>query len=111
MKDSDEANFERALLRRVEKYRDNYFLWVKDFKMPTTNNVSERALRVVKSHLRVSGQFQNIESARNYARIRSYVETCRRNNINEIDALKHLCLDAPYTVSQIFAERSPQPPI
>ena len=106
--DSIEANFERALLRRVEKYRDNYFLWVKDFKMPTTNNVSERALRVVKSHLRVSGQFLNIESARNYARIRSYVETCRRNNINEIDALKSLCLDAPYTVSQIFAGRSPQ---
>ena len=107
-KDTVEANFERALLRRVEKYRGNYFLWVKDFKMPTTNNVSERALRVVKSHLRVSGQFQNIGSARNYARIRSYVETCRRNNINEIDALKSLCLDAPYTVSQIFAVRQPQ---
>ena len=74
--DCNEASFERALLRRVEKYRDNSFLWVKDFKMPTTNNVSERALRVVKSHLRVSGQFQNIEAARNYARIRSYVETC-----------------------------------
>ncbi len=105
---SPEATFERALLRRVRKYRDNYFLWVKDFKMPTTNNLSERALRGVKTHLKVSGHFLNTESARNYARIRSYMETCRRNNINEIDALKSLCLDAPYTVSQIVAGRPPQ---
>ncbi|MBQ7616192.1 MAG: transposase, partial [Butyrivibrio sp.] len=33
------------LLRRLKKYHDNYFAWMKDFSLPTTNNLSERALR------------------------------------------------------------------
>ena len=96
------ADFEAALLRRLEKYRDNYFLWVRNFKLPTTNNVSERGLRGVKTKLKVSGQFQSISAAQNYSKIRSYIETCRRNNINENQALRRLCEGKPYTVAEIF---------
>ena len=52
------ADFERALLRRLEKYHDNYFAWMRDFTLPTTNNLSERSLRGVKSHEKISGQFE-----------------------------------------------------
>ena len=35
--------------------------------------------------------------------IKTYIETCRRNHINEIDALKRLCSGNPYKVSEIFS--------
>lgn len=101
------AAFERALLKRFEKYRDNYFAWMKDFTLPTTNNLSERGLRGVKSHEKISGQFESVEAARYHAAIKTYTETCRRNGINEFVALKRLCDGNPYTVQEIFSEYSP----
>ncbi|MBR6835351.1 MAG: transposase, partial [Oscillospiraceae bacterium] len=95
---------ERALIRRIIKYRSNYFAWVYDFSLPTTNNLSERALRGTKTKMKVSGQFSSSKTANNYAMIRTYIETCRRNGINEYDALTRLCDGNPYTVEEIFAE-------
>ena len=96
------AAWERTLLNRIAKYRRPYFLWVEDFRLPTTNNLSERGLRGVKSHMKISGQFESEAAADNHALIRTYIETCRRNDINEIDALKRLCAGRPYTVDEIF---------
>ena len=96
------APFERSLLNRIEKFKSNYFAWVEDFSLPTTNNLSERGLRQVKTKMKVSGQFESETAARNYAMILSYVETCRRNHINEIDALRRLCEGNPYSVHEIF---------
>lgn len=105
--DANESKYfgvnERRLINRIIKYRDNYFAWVYDFNLPYTNNCSERSLRGVKSKLKVAGQFSSVKTADNYAVIRSYVETCRRNGINEIEALKRLCDGNPYTVAEIFS--------
>ena len=95
--------FERAIVTRVKDFRDNFFAWVEDFTIPTTNNLSERSLRGVKTKMKVSGQFASTETANNYARIRSYIETCRRNGINEIEALSRLSSGNPYTVEEIFS--------
>lgn len=94
--------FEKRIINRMKKYKDNYFEWLKDFSLPTTNNLSERALRCVKSHMKISGQFESEETASFYATIKSYIETCRRNNINEVDALTRLSSGNPYTVKEIF---------
>lgn len=98
------ADDEKALLNRIKKFRDNYFRWVVDFGLPTTNNLSERSLRGIKSRMKISGQFESVEAADNHAVIRSYIETCRRNGINEIVALQRLCEGHPYTVEEIFRE-------
>ncbi len=99
------APFERALLNRIEEYRHNYFAWVEDFSLPTTNNLSERALRAVKSKMKIAGQFESEEYAKCFAMIRTYVETCRRNDVNEIDALRRLCEGQPYTVDELFSKK------
>jgi hypothetical protein len=98
----DAANFERLLLIRTDKYHENYFRWVEDFTLPATNNLSERGLRCIKSHMKISGQFANVTTARNYAAIKTYIETCRKNGINEMAALSRLCEGKPITVSEIF---------
>jgi hypothetical protein len=103
-KDRDKyyGNDEFTLLNRIEEYKTNYFLWTKDFSLPATDSLSERALRSVKSKLKISGQFYTAVTADYYAAVRSYTETCHRNGINEIDALQRLSAGKPYTVKEIF---------
>ena len=93
---------EKTLLTRLMEYRDNYTYWLYDFTIPYKNNEAERSLRGVKTKMKVSGQFQNIENARYYASIKSYVETCHRNGINETEALIRLLDNTPYTIDEII---------
>lgn len=97
------GQFEQTLIKRIREYRQNYFAWIHDFTLPTTNNLSERALRCVKSHMKISGQFESEETAGFFAKIKSYIETCRRNGINEIHALTRLVQGNPYTVAEILS--------
>ena len=93
---------ERALTNRILEYKSNYFLWMHDFSLPVDNNLSERALRGVKSKMKIAGQFQNEQNAKYFANIKTYIETCYRNNINPTDALIRLMEDNPYTVDEIL---------
>ena len=103
-KNPDEAycKEEAALIRRLLEYKNNYFAWVACFELPVTNNLSERSLRDAKTHMKVSGQFRNMEYAGYYATIKSYVETCRRNGVNEMTALIRLCNDNPFSVDELL---------
>lgn len=92
---------ELTLIWRIMEYRDNYIYWILDFDIPFTNNLSERNLRGIKSKMKVSGQFQNISSAIDYANIRSYIETCRLYGVNEYVSLTRLVEDNPYTFAEL----------
>ena len=95
---------ERRVLNRIKAYYDNYFMWVGDFSLPTTNNLSERSLRMTKTKLKVAGQFWKVETAREFALVRTYTETCRRNGINEHRAFLRLMEGDPYTLKEILDE-------
>lgn len=97
---------ELALLNRLVDYRDNYLYWLYDFNLPFTNNLSERSLRGAKSKMKVSGQFQNIARANDYAKIRSYIETAHRNNINESYALERLADGNPLTLEEMLNNKN-----
>lgn len=99
------GNEEQNLIKRLEKYKENYLLWVLRFDVPFTNNLSERSLRSSKTKMKVSGQFANIENARYYARIKSYIETCKRNGLNEHLAIVKLLNDEPYTMNDILFQK------
>ena len=79
-----------------------YKFLFEDFSLPTTDNLSERGLRSIKSHMKISGQFESEKTAKYYAVVKSYVETCRKNGVNEMDALSRLCAGNPYTVTEII---------
>ena len=53
--------------------------------------------------IKVSGQFQNINYARYYADIKTYIETYYRNGINPINALIYLMNDKTLKLSEILA--------
>jgi len=93
---------ERRLINRMQNYKENYFHWVRDFEIPTTNNLSERGLRLMKTRSKVSGQFASSTTAGFFADIRTYLETCSRNNINEFQALLRLTQGKPYSVQELL---------
>ena len=94
---------EERFIKDLIKYKRNYLLWAKNFSLPSTNNNSERNIRPIKSKLKISGQFQNINYVKYYANIRSYIETCKKNEINIIDACNHLMAGNPYTLDDILS--------
>ena len=97
------ADKELTLIWRIMEYRDNYIYWILYFSIPFTNNLSERNLRGIKSKMKIAGQFQNIERAKDYANIRSYIETCRLYGKNEYDSLTRLVEGNPYTFAELVA--------
>ena len=94
---------EAALILRILDYKNEFFLWIYNFEVPFENNLSERGLRGVKSKQKVSGQFWSVESASWYATIKTYIETCNRNNVNIYNALIMLSLGRPYTLKEILS--------
>ncbi len=73
-----------------EKYRgdrDEILYFLKDFKVPSTNNPAESAQRPVKIKQKV-GKFRSLNGAENYAIIRSCISTYKKNNINVLAALE-----------------------
>lgn len=93
---------EKTLLMRLLEYKNEYLAWVLDFDLPFTNNLSERSLRDAKSKMKISGQFQNVETASFYANIKSYLETCYRNGINMFYALLRLCRGNPISLNELL---------
>jgi len=100
------ADKELTLICRIMEYRDNYIYWILDFDIPFINNLSERNLRGIKTKMKVSGQFQNINSAKDYANIRSYIETCRLYGKNEVDSLICLVNGKPYSFVELVASKN-----
>lgn len=95
---------EKTLLLRILDYKNEYLLWIYDFDVPFTNNLSERALRGAKSKMKSAGQFWNKDSASYYATIKTYIETCNRNGINIYNALLALSIGKPYTLKEILSK-------
>lgn len=52
--------------------------------------------------MKIAGQFKNIVNAEYYANIKSYIETCKRNKINEHEAIIRLFNDNPLTIEEIL---------
>jgi len=93
---------ESLLLKRLDKFRDQHLLFIKDWNVPFTNNTAEKSFRISKTKMKVSGLFQNIEAAKHYGRILTYMETCYRNGINKHQAIKRLLDGNPFTVDELI---------
>ena len=77
-----------TLQKRLAKYRDYLFLFLKDELVPPDNNGSERAIRNFKVKQKVSGFFKTEEGAKNYAILRTVCDTAIKNNQNPLMPFK-----------------------
>jgi transposase len=76
------------LLSRIIRHEDAVLRFMNDIRVPFTNNLAERDLRMAKVRQKVSGCFRSFEGAKIYARLRSYVSTVKKQGRNVWEALK-----------------------
>ena len=79
-----------ALINRIVKKMDAYLAFATDEKIPFDNNMAERALRMIKVLLKISGCFRTIENANMVCIIRGYIDTCRAHGMTAQSAISLL---------------------
>ena len=80
----------RNLLERLQNYEDDTLRFMENPIVPFTNNLGENDLRMTKVQQKISGCFRSIDGAYMFCRIRSYLSTCRKNNVGATEALRLL---------------------
>lgn len=92
---------ELNLLEFFRDFKKELLEWSLNFSVPFTNNLCETMIRLVKSKMKISYLFKNIETAKYYADIISYTETCFSFGVNRYDAIKRLFSGNPYTIKEL----------
>jgi transposase len=77
----------RNLLERLLNYEQETLRFMTDVDVPFTNNQGENDIRMTKVHQKISGCFRSQGGADIFCRVRSYVSTCRKNNLSATEAL------------------------
>jgi transposase len=80
----------RNLLERLRNYEKETLRFMTDMDVPFTNNQGENDIRMTKLQQKISGCFRSKEGADIFCRVRSYLSTCRKNNVSATDALTML---------------------
>jgi transposase len=83
------------LVARLRDYSQEVLRFVQNFRVDFTNNTAEKDLRMMKVQQKISGTFRSWQGAIAFCRIRSYIATCRKRNVNLIDALSSVFDGSP----------------
>jgi transposase len=76
------------LLERFEKYSHSVLAFMYDFNVPFDNNQAERDLRMHKVKQKISCLYRSMEGANSFCRIRGFISTIKKNQLNVMDAIK-----------------------
>ena len=77
----------RNLLERLLNYEKETLRFMTDVDVPFTNNQGENDIRMTKLQQKISGCFRSKEGADIFCRVRSFLSTCRKNNVSASEAL------------------------
>lgn len=75
------------LLIRLRDFKGDVLRFLTDPNVPFTNNQAERDLRMVKLRQKISGGYRTHESAQNFAIIRGFLSSAKKQGINLLNAL------------------------
>jgi transposase len=76
-----------ALATRMQAREDDYLRFARDLRVPFDNNEAERAIRMSKLRIKVSGCMRSMAGAEEFCAIRSYLATAARHGISGLGAL------------------------
>jgi transposase len=75
------------LLRRLQDFAGDVLRFLSEPGVPFTNNQAERDLRMIKCKQKISGCFRGFEYAVDFANIRSFLSTARKQKLNLFEVL------------------------
>ena len=84
------------LLARLGEHEASVLAFVHDNQVPFTNNLAEQDIRMIKLRLKISGCFRTLAGAQQFARIRSYLSTVRKQGGNILQAIAHAMSGRPF---------------
>ncbi len=77
----------RNLLERLQDFEEDVLRFMDNEIVPFTNNLGENDIRMTKVQQKISGCFRSQEGAQFFCRIRSYISSCRKQDISSTTAL------------------------
>jgi transposase len=81
------------LLLRLFHYKQDVLRFLQDPAVPFTNNDAERDLRMMKCKQKVSGGFRTTQGAEQFARIRGFISTVRKQGFNVLGSIQAIFSD------------------
>lgn len=86
---------EKALLNCLKKYKENHLLFLNDFQIHYSNNMSEKDLRICKNCQKMAGGFRTTSGREMYCEIMIFIETVKRRGLNIFQSIKGLMSATP----------------
>ena len=80
----------------LEQYREQVFLFTRNFAVSWTNNVSERGAKAAKRHQAVSGYWHSLATLARWCRLRSYLDSAAAQGITALDAIASAIVGNPW---------------
>jgi hypothetical protein len=85
-----------ALGTWLRDYREQVFLFTREFTVSWTNNVSERGAKAVKRHQAVSGYWHSLGTLARWCRLRSYLDSAASHGVTAPDAIASALAGKPW---------------
>ncbi len=80
----------RNLLERLRNFETDVLRFMENEEVPFTNNLAENDIRMTKVQQKISGCFRSWDGAKIFCRIRSYLSTCRKQDVSASEGLRLL---------------------
>jgi Transposase IS66 family len=80
----------------LREYKEQVFLFTRDFAVDWTTNVAERGAKAAKRHQAVSGYWHTLATLARWCRIRSYLDSAATHSITALDAIRDALAGKPW---------------